>query len=333
MYRNETESHRERGNDRPRDEQGRFESEQEHHGEWGYNNQRGYDAANYSSRFGGGYGQGGMDYGREGRGWQGRDDTQYYNPNDRDYDRQYDRSRRDYGDLEAGYRGRQGRAAQGYEMGRAGTGTESSYRPERSYDRSYYGRTTNPSGSGNWGDERYGYDRSDDGRHFQGGAWGDQSYYQGGYSPGSSHQTESMFGMRETSRGDVGPRYDRGPNQHTTRGQFSGRGPKGYRRSDERIEEDVNEALSRDPQLDASEIEVKVSNGEVTLSGTVNDRQFKRMAEDIAERCSGVHDVRNEIRVQRGNGAGASEQNESHQQLKGKTATGAGSKGSETKTA
>jgi hypothetical protein len=63
--------------------------------------------------------------------------------------------------------------------------------------------------------------------------------------------------------------------------------------------EDVNEALAEHSQIDASEIEVKVSNGEVTLSGTVTERQFKRMAEDIVERCSGVVDVRNEIRVER----------------------------------
>lgn len=83
------------------------------------------------------------------------------------------------------------------------------------------------------------------------------------------------------------------------RGQFAGKGPKGYKRSDDRIEEDVNEALTHDSQLDASEIEVKVQNGVVTLSGTVYERRFKRMAEDIAEQCSGVQDVRNEIQVRR----------------------------------
>ena len=41
-----------------------------------------------------------------------------------------------------------------------------------------------------------------------------------------------------------------------------GRGPKGDRCSDERIEEDINEQLARHPEIDASEIEVKVKNGE-----------------------------------------------------------------------
>jgi len=57
--------------------------------------------------------------------------------------------------------------------------------------------------------------------------------------------------------------------------------------------------MAQDSELDPSEIDVKVHNGIVTLSGTVSERQFKRMAEDIAEQCSGVKDVRNEIRTAR----------------------------------
>jgi osmotically-inducible protein OsmY len=81
---------------------------------------------------------------------------------------------------------------------------------------------------------------------------------------------------------------------------FFGKGPKGYKRSDERIREDVCEALYRHPDVDASEIEVSVSGAEVTLKGTVEDRRAKRMAEDAAEGVSGVDNVRNEIRVQSG---------------------------------
>jgi hypothetical protein len=53
-----------------------------------------------------------------------------------------------------------------------------------------------------------------------------------------------------------------------------------------------------DPHVDASEIEVTVSSCEVTLSGTVDNRDAKRRAEDIAERVSGVKHVQNNIRVQ-----------------------------------
>lgn len=78
---------------------------------------------------------------------------------------------------------------------------------------------------------------------------------------------------------------------------FFGKGPKGYMRSDERIQEDVCDALYRHPRIDASEIEVEVKNGVVTLRGTVEDRQTKRLAEDAAEECTGVSNVSNQIFV------------------------------------
>ena len=84
------------------------------------------------------------------------------------------------------------------------------------------------------------------------------------------------------------------------RGQFSGRGPKGYQRSDDRIREDVCDRLADDPHIDASDIEIAVSNGEVTLTGFVRDRHDKRHAEDVTEHVSGVREVNNSLRVNRG---------------------------------
>jgi hypothetical protein len=75
-----------------------------------------------------------------------------------------------------------------------------------------------------------------------------------------------------------------------------GRGPRGYRRSDARILEDINERLTDDPRLDASGIEVAVDGGEVTLSGTVDSREARRRAEDLAESVSGVAYVMNRLR-------------------------------------
>ena len=80
---------------------------------------------------------------------------------------------------------------------------------------------------------------------------------------------------------------------------YRGKGPKNYQRSDERIFEDVCEALKDDHRVDASNIDVNVNAGVVTLSGSIDDRMTKRRAEDIAEACPGVKDVRNEIRVSR----------------------------------
>ncbi|HLM55777.1 MAG TPA: BON domain-containing protein, partial [Pyrinomonadaceae bacterium] len=78
-----------------------------------------------------------------------------------------------------------------------------------------------------------------------------------------------------------------------------GRGPKNYRRSDERIREDINDRLTEHDWLDASDIEVSVTAGEVTLSGAVESRHAKRLAEDIAESVVGVTNVQNNLRVRR----------------------------------
>ncbi len=81
------------------------------------------------------------------------------------------------------------------------------------------------------------------------------------------------------------------------RPSYRGRGPKNWRPSDERIREAVNEALTDAHEVDATDIEVSVSEGDVTLSGTVNSRREKRMAEDVAWACAGVHDVHSRLVV------------------------------------
>src|SRR5215212_2311505 len=91
---------------------------------------------------------------------------------------------------------------------------------------------------------------------------------------------------------NIGYGSDRGPQQ-----SYRGRGPKNYVRSDERIHEDVCERLAMDHDVDASEIEVNVAGGVVTLNGTVDERQAKRLAEDICESVRGVKDVQNNLRV------------------------------------
>lgn len=77
-----------------------------------------------------------------------------------------------------------------------------------------------------------------------------------------------------------------------------GRGPKDYKRSDERIREDANDRLTEDPLVDASAVTVQVQDGEVTLNGTVDSRAGKRRAEDIVDRISGTKHVQNNLRVQ-----------------------------------
>jgi hypothetical protein len=77
-----------------------------------------------------------------------------------------------------------------------------------------------------------------------------------------------------------------------------GRGPKGYRRSDDRIREEVCERLTDDGSVDATNISVQVQDGEVTLTGAVPSRAQKRNASMCVENVSGVHDVFNQLRVE-----------------------------------
>ncbi|WP_141734076.1 BON domain-containing protein [Oligoflexus tunisiensis] len=93
-------------------------------------------------------------------------------------------------------------------------------------------------------------------------------------------------------------RNDRQQESDSYSGRYYGRGPKGYQRSDERIREEICDVLTRDPHVDASEVEIEVKNGEVTLTGSVSDRRQKRAAEDAMDGIAGIKDVHNRIRVQ-----------------------------------
>ena len=125
--------------------------------------------------------------------------------------------------------------------------------------------------------------------------------YRGGTEPGWGgdggneryRAMESALGQPEGGRG-----YEQYPRSEAGRQGHAGRGPKGYVRSDERIREDVCERLTYDPDVDASDIEVSVSDCEVTLAGTVASRHEKRRAEDCAEGIRGVRDVRNNLRIE-----------------------------------
>ena len=80
-------------------------------------------------------------------------------------------------------------------------------------------------------------------------------------------------------------------------GVHAGKGPKFYRRSDERILEEANEALTQDAFVDASEILVKVEKSILTLSGTVTDRRAKKAAERSVESIFGISDIKNLIEI------------------------------------
>lgn len=110
-------------------------------------------------------------------------------------------------------------------------------------------------------------------------------------------------GQFSRSQYGTGGLYNSDRFDHSSRGYgqrdagFSGKGPKGYKRSDEKIREEVCEILFRNPMVDASDIEVKVQEGLVILSGTVDSRFAKREAENAIENLTGVVDVQNELRL------------------------------------
>jgi BON domain len=141
--------------------------------------------------------------------------------------------------------------------------------------------------------------------------------YRGNRGEFGEYRGNRGYGGSESYSGGMGS-FGGGMGSYGERGQHAGRGPKGWQRPDDRIREDINERLTDHPQVDATEIDVQVKNCEVTLTGTVDDRNAKRLAEEIAERVSGVKDVHNQLRVQP-QGAGQEQQGGT------KTTAGAGS--------
>jgi osmotically-inducible protein OsmY len=172
------------------------------------------------------------------------------------------------------------------------------------------GRGYGQRGYDEYGRERYGgYGREGYGgygRELYGGQeGGGYGYQRGGYRGGeergyggreergwwdrATDEVSSWFGDEEAER--------RRRLDEWREGRHRGRGPKGYARSDDRIREDVCDRLSDHPVVDASDVEVQVSNCEVTLTGTVDSREERRRAEECAERVSGVSHVQNNLRV------------------------------------
>ncbi|SKA27793.1 SWFGD domain-containing protein [Consotaella salsifontis] len=154
------------------------------------------------------------------------------------------------------------------------------------------------------------YDRDYGGYGPYGGRSRDYGPYGGGQYPGDIDRFRGQYARdRDTRRSDEGRDFwDRagdeiaswfGDEDATRRREADhrGKGPRNYTRSDDRIREDVNDRLTNDYAVDASDIEVTVSNREVTLDGHVSSRAEKRRAEDCADAVSGVTHVQNNLRV------------------------------------
>ena len=126
------------------------------------------------------------------------------------------------------------------------------------------------------------------------------SQYGGQYGSPPASQFWSRYGDRINAQ-ERQP-YGRGNRSSVSdsgqmHGRFSGRGPRGYQRSDERIREDVCELLTRHGEIDASGMEVEVQRATVILRGTADSGRTRRLTEELVEDIPGVRDVQNELRV------------------------------------
>ena len=265
--------------------------------------------------------QGGEDYGQDER-------RQYHGAEEQQGRGSWGEGRESYGGWQSGGQGQQqggewsrmGRyGEEGWQGGQSGGtgrwgGQGGNYRMDRDYGQS---GSRGGYGGGSFGG---GYEGQGVGRPFVGesiyggsrggyGGYGGSSYGSSGYgSSGYGRGSSSSGGSYGQQQGDRGF-WDRASDEVSSwfgdddarrrreRDEHRGRGPKGYTRSDERIREDVNDRLTDDGWLDASDIEVQVSSAEVTLTGQVNSREEKRRAEDIVEAVSGVKHVQNNLRV------------------------------------
>jgi osmotically-inducible protein OsmY len=271
-----------------------------------------------------GYGQrgyGGDDH-RE-RGMRGRDDNERSGRyGDDDDDRGVIGRRGHYGSRGMSGRGSwgnersysegsyQGRGSYG-NQGRGGFGAQGQGGFGQHLDRgqSYYGQQGY--GGSNYlgqGGQQMGEQAGGRGVQGHGGLYG-----QGGYNEGMYGDRESMqhrYGSQgyqgwgqdqhgQQTYGDGARAGRQGVHQgvHGVQGGHRGKGPAGYQRSDDRIRELVCEALTDHDHIDATNIEINVKNGEVTLTGTVEDRRQKRLAEDIVEELAFVKDVLNQLRI------------------------------------
>lgn len=123
----------------------------------------------------------------------------------------------------------------------------------------------------------------------------------GDFAPGPPADIDLAYGPRPYDDELFGPdwRRERDPHRDAVRESFRGRGPKNYVRSDERISEELNWVLTEAVDVDATNIELAVSNGEVHLRGSVLTRDERARAEELARHVLGVRHVLNELEVRR----------------------------------
>lgn len=162
------------------------------------------------------------------------------------------------------------------------------------------------------GDDQYGADFVAGGRRPQGGygrgLGGYSARYASGHYGAAPHygytDRYEDRGLLERAGDEVASWFGDEDAARRREMDHRGRGPTNYTRSDERILEDACDELTEDWRIDASNIQVSVENGEITLDGTVDSREAKRRAEDCCHDISGVRHVQNNLRIEERSGLG-----------------------------
>lgn len=67
--------------------------------------------------------------------------------------------------------------------------------------------------------------------------------------------------------------------------------------SDDKIYDQVRQRLANDPDVKGGGFDVTVKDGEVTLKGTVNDKNAREKAEKITKKVKGVTKVDNQLKI------------------------------------
>lgn len=135
-------------------------------------------------------------------------------------------------------------------------------------------------------------------------AYGQGSYARGinSYAPGTNHpyadrEAHERYNREHFPQGNYDLTSEWRGNGPRLAGPHRGKGPKNFTRSDERLKEHVNELLMEHDEIDATHVDVEVKNGEVSVTGTVEDRQQRRAIEDLVECMAGVKDVHISIKI------------------------------------
>jgi BON domain len=103
----------------------------------------------------------------------------------------------------------------------------------------------------------------------------------------------------DLSLGEAGTNWNRELNRKPFLNEvdYSGKGPRGWKLTDQKMMERVCEVLLHSHEVDPTDIEVFVKDHVVTLKGKIRSKGMRRVAEDLVGSVPGVRDVFSELKI------------------------------------